>query len=44
MQLAPWLWFDADAVVHSSANALFAAQVAFGRLYGNVPEKELDLV
>ena len=44
MQRELWLRFDADAVVHGSANPLFAAQVAFGCLHGNMPEKELNLL
>jgi hypothetical protein len=44
MELAPWLGFDADAVVHSSTNSLLAAEIAFGSLHGHVPEEELDLI
>ena len=31
-------------VVHGSANPLLTAEIAFSCLYGNVPEKELDLI
>ena len=41
---APRLRFDADVVVHSPANPLLAAEIAFSCLHGNVTEKELDLV
>ena len=41
---APRLWFDADMVVHGSANPLLAAEIAFSCLHGNVAEKELDLI
>ena len=34
------LRFDADVVVHSSANPLLAAEIAFSCLHVNVPEKE----
>jgi hypothetical protein len=44
MEQATWLRFDAHVVVHSSANPLLAAQIAFGCLHGNVTEKESDLV
>jgi hypothetical protein len=37
------LRFDADVVVHSSANPLLAAEIAFSCLHGNVTEQELDL-
>ncbi len=30
--------FDADAIVDGAANALFTAQITFGRLDGDVPE------
>jgi hypothetical protein len=40
---APRLRFDADLVVHGSANPLLAAEIAFSCLHGNVAEKELDL-
>jgi len=43
MKRAPRLRFDADAIVHGAANPLLAAEIAFGCLHGNVPEKELDL-
>jgi hypothetical protein len=38
------LWFDANVVVHCSANPLLVAKIAFGCLDGNVSEKELDLI
>jgi len=38
------LRFDADVVVHSSANPLLAAEIAFGCLHGDVTKKKLDLV
>ena len=44
MNGAPQLWFDADVVVHGSANPLLAAKIAFSCLHGNVPKKELNLV
>ena len=44
MKRALRLWFDADVVVHGSANPLLAAEIAFSCLHGNVPEKELDLI
>jgi hypothetical protein len=43
MERAPRLRFDADVVVHSSANPLLAAEIAFSCLHGNVTEQELDL-
>jgi len=44
MKRAPRLWFDADVVVHGSANPLLAAEIAFSCLHGNMAEKELDLI
>ena len=44
MERALWLRFDADVVVHGSANPLLAAEIAFGCLHGDVAEKELDLI
>ena len=44
MNGAPQLWFDADVVVHGSANPLLAAKIAFSCLHRNVTEKELDLI
>jgi hypothetical protein len=44
MELAPRLRFDADVVVHGSANPLLAAEIVFSCLHGNMPEKELDLI
>ena len=44
MKRAPQLQFDADVVVHRSADPLLAAEVAFFCLHGNAPEKELNLV
>jgi hypothetical protein len=44
MKQAPRLRFDADAVVHSSADPLLAPEITFSCLHGNVAEKELDLI
>jgi len=44
MKRAPRLRFDADVVVHGSANPALAAEIAFSCLHGNVAEKELDLI
>ena len=38
------LGLDADSVVYCSADPLFTAQIAFGRLDRNVSEKKLNLV
>jgi hypothetical protein len=38
------LRLDAESVVHCISNALFAAEVSFGRLHRNVAQKELDLL
>src|SRR5438045_3041613 len=38
------LRFNANAVVHGSANPLFAAEVTFGYLHRNVSEEELNLL
>jgi len=38
------LRFDTDAVVHRSANPLFAAGITLDGLHGNVSEEELNLV
>jgi len=38
------LWFDADVVVHGSANPLLAAEMALSCLHGNVAKKKLDLI
>jgi hypothetical protein len=38
------LWFDTDAIVDGSMNALFAAEVTLGSLHRNVSEQELDLL
>src|SRR4051812_48482550 len=38
------LRLDSNAVVHGSSNSLFAAEVAFGCLHGNVAQKELNPV
>jgi hypothetical protein len=43
MDRAPWLGLDADVVVHSPANPLLAAEIAFSCLHGNATEKELNL-
>ena len=43
MERAPRLGFDTEVIVHSSANPLLAAEIAFRCLHGNVTEKELDL-
>ena len=37
-------WLDADLVVYSKSELLFAAEVMFRRLGGHVTEEELDLV
>jgi len=34
---------DADAIIDGAANTLLAAQITFGRLDGDVPEKKLYL-
>jgi hypothetical protein len=44
MKRAPGLRFDADVVVHGSANPLLAPEIAFSCLHGHVAEKELDLI
>ena len=44
MKRALRLWFDADVVVHGSANPLLASEITLGCLHGDVPEKELDLI
>ena len=36
--------FDADPIVDGGTNALHAAQVSLGRLNGDVPEEELNLL
>lgn len=38
------LRFDADIVIHSSANSLLTSEVSFRRLDGNVSEQELNLL
>ena len=35
--------FDSNSVINRRPNPLLAAQVAFGRLNGDMPQKELDL-
>jgi hypothetical protein len=35
---------DANAIIHGCSNPLLAAKVAFGSLYGNVPQEKLDLL
>jgi hypothetical protein len=35
---------DANSIINRSPDALFAAEIAFGCLYGNVPEQELNLL
>jgi hypothetical protein len=37
-------WLYSDFVVDSTLNPLFAAQISFGRLNGNVPKQKLDLL
>jgi hypothetical protein len=37
------IWFDADAIIDRGSNPLYTAKVSFGRLNGNIPQKELDL-
>jgi len=44
MKRALRLWFDADVVVHGSANPLLAAEMALSCLHGNVAKKKLDLI
>ena len=44
MKRALRLWFDADVVVHGSANPLLAAEIALSCLHGNVAKKKLDLI
>jgi hypothetical protein len=39
-----WLRFNADPIVHRSANALFVAEIAFGCLDRDVAKQELDLL
>ncbi len=34
--------FDSDSIIERRLNPLLAAQAAFGRLNGNMPQKELD--
>ncbi len=38
------LRFDADLVVHGTANPLLASEIAFSCLLRNMAEKELDLI
>jgi hypothetical protein len=38
------LRLDTDAVIHSSTNPLFAAEIALGCLHGNMPKQELNLL
>ena len=38
------LGFDAQAIVNGSPNSLLAAEVPLGRLNGDVPEEELNLL
>jgi len=40
----PVLRFDTDAVIHSSANPLFAAEITLGCLHGNMPKQELNRI
>ena len=43
--LKQWpLWFDTDAIVDSSTNALFAAEITLGSLHRNMSEQELNLL
>lgn len=35
---------DSNPIVHRLVEALLAAQVFLGRLYGNMPQEELDLL
>ena len=44
MKRAPRLRFDADVVVHGSANSPLAAEIAFSCLHRNMAEKELNLI
>ena len=44
LRVGTGLRFDADVVIHRSANSLFASEVSFRRLHGNVAEQELNLL
>jgi len=35
---------DSDVVVHRDPELLLAPEISFSRLYGHVPEEELDLI
>jgi hypothetical protein len=35
---------DTDAIIDSTPNSLLRAQIALGRLNGNMPEQHLDLL
>jgi hypothetical protein len=35
---------EPDVVVHCNPELLFAAEISFSRLYGHVPEEELNLI
>jgi len=37
-------WLDSNFVIDGTANPLFAAQVSFCRLNGNVAKQKLDLL
>jgi len=37
-------WLDANLVIDSTTNPLFAAEISFGCLNGNVTEQKLDLL
>lgn len=37
-------WFQPDSIIDGVAESLFAAQVAFRRLYGNVSQQKLNLL
>src|ERR1035437_9140002 len=38
------LWLQADVIVHCASEPLLAAQVAFCRLYRDVPQEKLNLL
>lgn len=38
------LWFDANVIVHGSADPLLTAEITFGCLHGHVSKQKLDLV
>ena len=44
MQGVPWLGFDADLIIHGSANPLPISEMTFRYLHGSVPQQESNLV